>query len=407
MYKAQMLDAVIKHLRLATMDPAIREPFGLVYDGAVGINRGRFAWVGASRDAPPSRRVIDGRGRLASPALVDCHTHLVFAGDRAAEFEMRRRGAVYADIAKAGGGILSTVKATRSSTRNEIIAASLPRLRALIASGAATVEIKSGYGLTIEDEMKLLDAARELGRIAGVRVRTTLLGAHALPPEYAHDRAAYVRLVCEQMLPQAALRGLADAVDAFCETIGFTADETAAIFNAAAKAGLRVKLHAEQLSNQHGAALAAKFHALSADHLEHLDEAGAAAMAAANVVAVLLPGAYFTLNETTKPPVDLLRRHRVKIALATDLNPGTSPVLNAAMIMPMAATMFGLTAEECLAGMTREGARALGLDEETGIIRPGLAADIALWPLKEPGELAYWLGVAPDALFVGGEMRFG
>jgi imidazolonepropionase len=320
---------------------------------------------------------------------------------------MRRRGATYAEIARVGGGILSTVKATRAATRNEIIAAALPRMRALIASGVATVEIKSGYGLTIDDEMKLLDAARELGRICGARVRTTLLGAHALPPEYAKNRAGYVRLVCEQMIPQAAARGLADAVDVFCEEIAFTPDETASIFEAAAKAGLRVKAHAEQLSNQHGAALAARFGALSADHLEYLDDEGAKAMAAAGVTAVLLPGAFFTLNETRKPPVDLLRRHGVKIALATDINPGTSPLLNAAMAMPMAATLFQLTAEECLAGMTREGARALGLEAETGMIREGLAADIALWPLRDPQELAYWLGATPEALFIGGEMRFG
>jgi imidazolonepropionase len=407
LYKSRMFDALINHVRLATMDPAVREPFGFLDDAAIGVDHGHIAWVGKSHDAPPARRTIEGRGRLATPALLDCHTHLVFAGNRAFEFEMRRRGALYAEIAAAGGGILSTVKATRAATRNEIIAATLPRLRALIASGVATVEIKSGYGLSIDDEMKLLDAARELGRIAGVRVRTTLLGAHALPVEYAHDRAAYVQLVCEQMIPQAAARGLADAVDVFCETIGFTPQETKSIFEAAGKAGLRVKIHAEQLSNQHGAALAAQYGALSADHLEYLDDAGAEAMAAASVVAILLPGAYFTLNESRKPPVDLLRRHGVKIALATDQNPGTSPMLNAAMAMPMASTLFGLTAEECLAGMTREGARALGLEDETGMIRPGLAADIALWPLKDPGELAYWLGAAPEALFINGEMRFG
>ncbi|MBY0421045.1 MAG: imidazolonepropionase, partial [Parvularculaceae bacterium] len=314
--------------------------------------------------------------------------------------------ATYEEIARAGGGILSTVRATRAASVDDIVAASRPRLAALKRGGAATVEIKSGYGLDVETEMRLLAAAGRLGAEQGVRVRRTLLGLHALPPEHKSDRASYVRLVCEDMIPRAAREGLADAVDAFCEGIGFTADETRAVFEAARAHGLAVKLHAEQLSNLQGAALAAAFGALSADHLEHVDEAGVAALAAAGTVAVLLPGAFYALRETKAPPVDLLRKHRVPIAVATDCNPGTSPMLSPTLAMNMASTLFRLTPEEALAGMTREGARALGLAGETGMLRAGLSADIALWDVKDPAELAYWIGLAgPRALLVKGETQ--
>jgi len=398
-----MLDLRIDTLAAATMDDHRAGPFGLVAQGAIGVKDGRIAYVGESRAAPPARAVRDCTTLIATPALIDCHTHLVFAGNRADEFAMRRAGRSYEEIARAGGGILSTVRATRAASAEAIAAEALPRLLALAASGAATVEIKSGYGLDVENEMKLLDTAREIGRRAGVRVSTTLLGAHALPPDYHDDRQGYVDLICSRMIPEAAARGLADAVDAFCETIAFTPRETERVFEAAAKAGLRVKLHAEQLSNQHGAALAARHRALSADHLEHLDTEGAFAIAAAGVVAVLLPAAFLTLNETQKPPVDLLRRAGAQIAIATDCNPGTSPALNAALMLPLAATLFGLSPEECLAGMTRCAARALGLEGETGMLKQGLSADIALWQIGDPSELAYWLGApGPAALYVGG-----
>ena len=398
-----MLDRLYKDARIATMDPARAGPYGVVADGAVGVLEGRIAYVGPAAAAPPAQESTSFAGRWLTPALIDCHTHLVFGANRAGDFEQRQQGASYADIAKAGGGILSTVRATRDASLEELVESGLDRAQSLKRSGVATIEIKSGYGLTVGDEEKMLIAAGEIARSAGMHVRRTLLALHALPPEYANDRAGYVRLVCDEMIPAVAMRGLADAVDAFCEGIAFTPDEVRRVFDAAAKAGLRVKLHAEQLSNSRGAALAAEFGALSADHLEHVDEAGVAAMAKSGTVAVLLPGAFYALKETKRPPVDLFRRLGVPMAVATDLNPGTSPVLSAPIMMNMAATLFGLTPEEALAGMTREAARALGLDRETGMIKEGLAADFAAWRIDHPAELAYWIAHrGPETLIIGG-----
>lgn len=386
------------------MNPGVPGAYGAIPGGAVGVRGGRIAYVGPAAGAPPVRHVEFLGGRWVTPALIDCHTHLVFGGDRAAEFEARQNGATYEEIARAGGGILSTVKATREASLEDLVESAIGRLEALRRGGVATVEIKSGYGLTPGDEEKMLIAAGEAARAAKMRVRRTLLALHALPPEYAQDRAGYVRLVCERMIPDIAARCLADAVDAFCETIGFTLEETRAVFTAAKKSGLRVKLHAEQLSDMKGAALAAAFKALSADHLEYVDEAGVAAMAKAGAVAVLLPAAFYALKETRKPPVDLFRQHGVPMALATDLNPGTAPMLSPTLAMNMGATLFGLSPEECLAGMTRNAARALGLESECGTLKTGLAADIAVWPVDHPAELSYWIGhPGPDDLYIAGD----
>ncbi|MDZ7628007.1 MAG: imidazolonepropionase [Parvularculaceae bacterium] len=399
-----MLDLLLTEARLATMDPAVAGPYGAIEPGAVGVKKGRIAYVGDAAKAPPAHHVEFLGGRWITPALIDCHTHLVFGGNRANEFEKRQLGATYEDIARAGGGILSTVRATREASLEELVETAIPRLEALRRGGVATVEIKSGYGLTPGDEEKILIAAGEAARATKMRVKRTLLALHALPPQHAANRAGYVQLVCEEMIPAVAARGLADAVDAFCETIGFTLEETRAVFETAKNAGLAVKLHAEQLSNMNGAALAAEFGALSADHLEYIDEIGVIAMANAQTVAVLLPGAFYVLRETTKPPVALFRNHGVTMALATDLNPGTSPLLSPALVMNMGATLFGLTPEECLAGMTRNAAMALGLQDECGLLKTGLAADIAVWPVDHPAELSYWIGhPGPDILYIAGE----
>ena len=401
-----MWDRLLVDCNIATMDPAVAAPFGAIENGAIGIADGRIVRVGRRTELAgyQARKVEPLHGAWVTPGLVDCHTHLVFAGNRAGEFEQRLEGASYEAIAAAGGGIVSTVTATRAASLDELVEASRPRLRALIAGGLTTVEIKSGYGLDIETELKMLKAAKALEESETVRVERTLLALHTLPPEFRERRDEFVRLAIDSILPAAADAGLASAVDAFCEGIGFTPDEVAMLFEAAAAHGLRVKLHAEQLSNLHGAALAADYEALSADHLEHADEASVAAMARAGMAAVLLPGAFYALKETKRPPVELLRRYAVPIAVATDCNPGTSPLLSPTLAMSMACTLFGLTPEEALAGMTRAGAKALGLEQEIGTISPGKAADLCIWRIGRPAELAYWIGLpGPERRIVAGE----
>jgi imidazolonepropionase len=371
-------------------------PYGAVRDGAIAAQDGRIAWIGARRDLPGAPETLARDVREVSgwitPGLVDCHTHLVFGGDRAREFEMRLEGASYEEIARAGGGIVSTVKATRGASMDELVATAKPRLDALIAGGVTTVEIKSGYGLDLETEQRQLAAATKLAADRAVRVARTFLGLHALPPEYADDREGYVRLVAETMIPAIARAGLADAVDAFCEGIAFTAEETERVFHAARAHGLPVKLHAEQLSDLGGAALAAQHNAVSADHLEWLNDAGIAAMTKAGTVAVLLPGAFYALRETKLPPIEKLRAAGVPMAIATDCNPGSSPVVSPTLMLNMACTLFRMTPEEALLGMTRHGAKALGLQNEIGTLEVGKAADFAIWNIAEPAELSYWIG---------------
>ena len=382
--------------RLATLREGV-EAYGAIEAGALATQDGRIAWVGPLAEAPDfaAEETIDLDGRWVTPGLIDCHTHLVYAGDRAGEFEQRLQGASYQEIAEAGGGILSTVRATRAAGEAELVVQSRRRLDALMAEGVTTVEIKSGYGLDAENEAKMLRAARRLGREAPVTVVTTFLGAHALPPEAGDDKEGYIDEVCLSQLPAVYGEGLADAVDGFCETIAFTPDQIRRVFEAAKALGLPVKLHAEQLSNQGGAALAAEFGALSADHLEYLDEAGVAAMAAAGTVAVLLPGAFYFLRDTQVPPMELLRRHGVPMAVATDCNPGSSPLTSLLLAMNMAATLFRLTPEEALAGVTRNAARALGLAEQTGTLERGKWCDLAVWDIERPAELTYRMGLNP------------
>jgi imidazolonepropionase len=380
--------------RLATLQgPGL----GVVESGVVAAQGGRIVYAGPQADAPSlnAAKQIDCGGRWITPGLVDCHTHLVYAGDRAREFEMRLAGASYEEIARAGGGIVSTVKATRAASQDALVASALPRLDALIADGACTVEIKSGYGLSLDDEVKMLRAARALADKRKVRIVTTFLGAHALPPEANGDKDKYIDLVVNEMMPVVAREKLADAVDAFCEGIAFSPAQTRRVFEAARKHGLRVKLHADQLSNLHGAELAATFGALSADHLEHTDEAGIAAMAKSGTVAVLLPGAFYFLRETKQPPLDSIREHRVPIAIASDNNPGTSPLTSLLLTMNMAATCFRMTVEECISGVTREGARALGILNQTGTLEAGKDCDLAIWNIENLAELVYKMGYNP------------
>ena len=391
-------DSLLVNLNLATMTEG-KAPYGAIENGALAIAQGRIAWVGVAADLPhrDAAAIMDGEGGWLMPGLIDCHTPLVFAGDRSGEFEQRLQGVSYEAIARAGGGIARTVAATRQAAHAELEAAAGRRLAALMAEGVTTVEIKSGYGLDRATEIKMLEVARRLGEAYPVDVRTTFLGAHALPPEYADDRAGYLDLVCAGVLPEVAHRGLADAVDAFCEGIAFTPDEVARVFEAARALGLPVKLHADQLSDLGGAALAARFGALSADHLEYASEAGIEAMAAAGTVAVLLPGAFYTLRERQKPPVELCRRHGVPMALATDCNPGSSPVTSLRAILNMACNLFGLTPEEALAGVTRHAAHALGLTDR-GTLEIGRRADLALWRIHRPAELSYWFGFDPPTV---------
>jgi imidazolonepropionase len=380
--------------RLATM---AGDGLGLVEDGIVAADDGRILYAGSAPEAPAlaADETIDCAGRWITPGLIDCHTHLVHGGDRAQEFELRLAGASYEEIARAGGGIVSTMRATRAASEDELVASALPRLDALIAEGATTVEVKSGYGLSLADEARMLRAARRLGAERPVTIATTFLGAHALPPEYASDADGYVDLVCDTMIPAIAAEGLADAVDAFCEGIGFTAAQTERVFAAATAHGLPIKLHAEQLSDLHGAALAARHGALSADHLEYLDAEGIAAMAQAGTIATLLPGAFYFTRETKLPPIDALRAAGVPIALATDCNPGTAPLTSLLLTMNMAATLFRLTVDECLAGVTSNAARALGLGDAIGTLETGKSCDLAIWNIERPAELVYRIGFNP------------
>jgi imidazolonepropionase len=379
---------------------------GVLGHAAVACSGGRIDWVGPAGGLPAvgeAAEVIDARGALVTPGLIDCHTHLVFAGNRAREFEFRQQGASYADIARAGGGILSTVAATRAAAPDRLATDATARAGVLLAEGVTSLEVKSGYGLDLDNELKLLRVARRLADSLPVTVHATLLAAHAVPPEFAGRADAYVDCVCESILPTAAAQGLADSVDAFCEHIAFTPAQVRRVFERSRQLGLPVRLHAEQLSNSHGAALAAEFGALSVDHLEYLDEAGTAALAAAGTVAVLLPGAWYFLRESRRPPVGLLRRHRVPIAVASDFNPGSAPLLSLRLAMNMACVLFGLTPLEALSGVTRHAARALGL-RDRGTIAPGQAADLVLWDAGHPAELAAGFGgVRPQRIFRAGQ----
>ncbi|MEX2939866.1 imidazolonepropionase [Serratia fonticola] len=382
--------------------------YHIISNGAIAVRAGKIVWMGeqASMPALTATRTVQLDGGIITPGLVDCHTHLVFGGNRSGEFEQRLNGVSYAEIAAQGGGIISTVKATRDAEEELLLEQALFRLRPLLAEGVTCVEIKSGYGLTLASELKMLRVARRLAKILPVEVKTTCLAAHALPPEYAGRSDDYIDLVCNTIIPEAAAAGLADAVDAFCEHLAFSPEQVERVFAAAELAGLPVKLHAEQLSALGGSALAARHHALSADHLEYATEQDAIAMAAAGTVAVLLPGAYYLLRETQCPPVELFRKHGVKMAIASDANPGTSPVLSLRLMINMACTLFRLTPEEALAGVTLHAAKALGLQETHGSLEVGKVADFVHWPLSHPAELAYWLGgQLPCKVIFRGELR--
>ncbi|WP_170774941.1 imidazolonepropionase [Ruegeria lacuscaerulensis] len=398
--------SVLLSAHMATM-VAGAAPYGLCQNAAIAVDGGRIVWVGARADMPSDYAdwpIQDFGDRLITPALIDAHTHVVFGGNRAAEFEMRLNGASYEEIARAGGGILSTVTATRSASQEALLADALTRVDALLAEGVSCIEVKSGYGLDVATELKMLSVARRIGQARPVRVKTSFLGAHAAPPDYRADPDAYLTEVCIPALRKAHAEGLVDAVDGFCEGIAFNPTQIARVFDVARELGLPVKLHAEQLSNLGGAKLAAAYGALSADHVEYLDGDGVLAMAEAGTVAVLLPGAFYTLRETQKPPVQLLRDRDVPIALATDCNPGSSPLASLLLTMNMACTLFRLTPEEALAGVTRNAARALGL-ADTGQIAPDLRADLAVWDVSHPAELAYRIGFNPlhARLFGGSE----
>lgn len=391
---------LLTNLSIATMVNG----YGLIEKGAVLVERGVIKSIGLNT---PKGDAIDCGGRLLTPGLVDCHTHLVYGGNRASEFEQRLNGATYADIAKAGGGIMSTVRATRAASETELLESALRRLESLLAEGVTTIEIKSGYGLDVETEVKMLQVARKIGTLRPVDVKTTFLGAHTFPQEFREDHEAYLRIVCDHALPRIVSENLADAVDAFCEGIAFSVEETRTVFKAARAFNLPVKLHAEQLSNLGGAKMAARFNALSVDHIEYLDEEGVESISKSGTVAVLLPGAFYYLREKQAPPVAALRQHKVPIAIATDLNPGSSPVHSLLATMNMACVLFGLTPEEALMGVTANAARALGL-KDRGTIAVGQKADLALWDVKRPGDLAYPLGFNPLAAVIrNGELIKG
>lgn len=384
--------------RLATM--AEGQPgLGIVEHGAIAAANGRITYAGSERDLPAallaSAELVDCEGRWITPGLIDCHTHLVWSGNRAHEFELRLAGATYEEVARAGGGIVSSVNASRAASEAQLVAETLPRLDALLAEGVTTVEVKSGYGLDLDNERKALRAARQLAEKRRVSIKTTFLGAHALPPEASSDKDAFIAKVVDDMLPAVAAEHLADAVDVFCEGIAFSPAQTERVFEAARRLGLPVKLHADQLSNLGGAALAARYRALSADHLEYTDEDGARAMAAAGTVAGILPGAFYFIRETQRPPIELFRRHNVLMAIATDCNPGTSPLTSLLLAMNMAATLFRMTVDECLLGVTRHAAKALGQLDTIGSLEPGKRADLAIWNIERPAELVYRMGFNP------------
>jgi imidazolonepropionase len=398
-----MWDILLRDCHVATMAGDV--PYGAVRDAAVGIEGGRIAWIGPAKSCPQldAHVVRTLSGCWITPGLIDCHTHIIFAGDRAHEWEMRQKGASYEEIAAAGGGILSTVENTRKASEDALFAATARRVKSMLLQGITTIEIKSGYGLDLDSEIKLLRVAARVAKEHEVRVAPTFLGAHAVPPEFRKDRESYLELICGDMIPAIARAGLAESVDAFCETIGFTREETERVFKAACAHGLRVKLHADQLSDQGGAILAAKYKALSADHLEYVSAAGLKAMAAAGTVAVLLPCAFYFLKETKKPPIRALRELNVAMAVATDCNPGTSPATSPLLAMSMASTLFDLTPEEALLGMTRHAARALGKENAIGTLQAGMSADLAVWEISEPAELSYWMGadLLRDRYFAG------
>ncbi len=389
-------DLLITDANIATMNPAIDAPYGAIENGAIAVKDGKIVWLGKQAELPKfdalATPTVSVKGQWLTPGLIDCHTHLVFAGSRAEEFEQRLQGVSYEQIAANGGGIASTVRATREADHETLFVAAKERLNALFSEGVTTVEIKSGYGLDCENEIKLLEVARLLGENHPVDVKTTFLGAHALPVEYKGRSDEYIDLVCGEMLEQVVQANLADAVDAFCENVGFSNEQTRRVFEAAKKYNLPVKLHAEQLSNQHGAELVAEFNGLSADHIEHLDEAGIQAMAKAGTAAVLLPGAFYFLRETKYPPIELLQQYQVPIAISTDFNPGTSPLCSLHLMMNMACTIFRMTPEQALAGVTRNAAGALGLDDR-GVLKVGARADIAHWQISHPAQLSYQFGV--------------
>ena len=392
-----MTCTVLKNAKFATMVSGGLS-YGLIENGAVAISDGMINWVGPEKELPlefAGLQEKDLGGRLVTPALIDCHTHLVYGGSRATEFELRLKGASYEEISRSGGGILSTVTATRNASEEELFAQSLPRFDALLAEGVRTVEIKSGYGLDLETEIKMLRVARQLGKERNIRVKTSFLGAHAIPPEFAGKAEAYIDFVCEEVLPAVHEEKLADAVDGFCENIAFSTKQISRVFDTASALGLPLKLHAEQLSNLGGTALAANYGALSADHLEYLDEAGIRAMAKSGTVAVVLPGAFYTLRETQFPPLKALRQAGVPISIATDCNPGSSPLTSLLLCMNMACTLFRMTPEEALCGVTREAAQALGIGPEVGTIEVGKKAEFAVWNVEQPAELAYRIGCNP------------
>ncbi|WP_444934448.1 imidazolonepropionase [Microbulbifer sp. JTAC008] len=402
---SERCDLLITNLNAATMDPSIAGGYGVIEDAAIAVTKGRIVWIGPRRDLPECTpdRIVDGEGQWATPGLIDCHTHLVYGGHRAGEFARRLGGESYEEVARSGGGIISTVRATRGASAENLYKLAEPRLHALMAEGVTTVEIKSGYGLDLDTELKQLRTARRLAQHNSVEIVTTCLAAHALPPEYDGRADEYIDLICEQILPAVAREQLADAVDMFCETIGFTVDQCQRVIDAAKKLDLPVKVHAEQLARTGATEMAAKSGALSVDHIEYISDADVRVMAESGTVAVLLPGAFYTLHETQVPPIEKLREAGVCMALATDLNPGSCPIASLRLMMNMGCQLFGLTPAEALAGVTRAAARALGLCCSRGVLREGLRADIVLWPMDTPDQLAYEVGaLKPARIFLEG-----